>query len=141
MEYLVKLSSKDENDDVQYLDITLTATDETDAVEKAIQYYYSEYWTNTNWNKDKFNDEMNKFKLKLSELESDLIVKGSLDKKLLSLIYESDLRKHLGATDKSLLEFSELSLLMKLDYLSDIGCELNYFVCPKKTRFEKITIK
>ena len=56
-----------------------------DAVEKAIQYYYSEYWTNTNWNKDKFNEEMNKFKLKLSELESDLIVKGSLDKKLLSL--------------------------------------------------------
>lgn len=139
MNYIVKISSKDGNGDIQYVDIKITATDEVEAINRSILYYYSEYWTNVEWNKDKFTQEMDKFRSKLDELNK-LVAGDCIDKNRLLLEYESELRKHLGSSDKSLREFSIMTIDSKLNYLSDIGCELNYFVYPERTKFEKVII-
>lgn len=143
--YIVKLSAKDENFDVHLLSIELSALDEESAIKKAIDYYYETHWTNTEWRKDEFEFEVEYLKNKLLLLEKDIgaRIKKNIDipiKDKIMSFYEKELRELLGCSDKSLKEFSKLSIGNKIDYLSDIGCDLSYFVYLKRSKFEKISI-
>ena len=142
--YIVKISAKDENGEYQYIDFEVKCNSEILAVHQAVNYYYSKYWSNSDWQKDEFEKDKNNFKNKINELFNSSSLKNhSLKIFLLNEFqekYESYLRSYLGATDKSVEEFSKISLQNKIQYLSEIGCELSYFVYPKKTKFEKILI-
>lgn len=143
--YIVKLSAKDRNMDVHLLDIELSALDEESAIKKVIDYYYETYWTNAEWRKDEFEFEVKYLKNKLYLLEKNISsriknnIKIPFKDKIMS-IYEKELRESLGCYDKSLKEFSKLSIFDKINYLSDIGCDLSYFVYLKRSKFKKISI-
>jgi elongation factor P hydroxylase len=138
--YVVKLDSQDENGDSQFIEMEVKEASKDLALIKAINYFYKEYWTNTEWKKEELEKEMVSFKKKINDLSDSVFLKRLPNKHVIINEYESDLRRYLGATDKSLEEFSKLQLNAKIDYLYDIGCNLRYFVYPKKTKFEKLTI-
>jgi hypothetical protein len=138
--YIVKLSAKDGNNDYQYVNIEVKSNNEEIAINKAVNYYYEKYWSNTEWRKEEFEQEMVSFKNKVDELNDSLFLKMIPNKDTIINEYESELRRHLGATDKSIEEFSKMSLYLKINYLSEIGCELSYFAYPKKSKFESVSI-
>jgi hypothetical protein len=80
------------------------------------------------------------FKKKLEELNDSVFLKMIPNKDIIINEYESELRQNLGATDKSIEEFSKMALYLKISYLSEIGCELSYFAYPKKSKFESVSI-
>ena len=129
--YIVKLSEKDRNMDVRLLDIELSALDEESAIKKAIDYYYETYWTNTEWRKYEFEFEVKYLKNKLYLLEKN--ISSRIKKKIDIPIKDKIISIYVK-------EFSKLSVGDKIDYLSDIGCDLSYFVYLKGSEFEKISI-
>ena len=138
--YVVKLSAKDGNGDYQFLNIEVKSTNEEIAINKAVDYYYEKYWSNTEWRKDEFDKEMDFFKKKIEELSDSIFLKMIPNKDIILNEYESELRRNLGATDKSIEDFSKMELYLKVSYLSEIGCELSYFAYPKKSKFENVSI-
>ena len=138
--YIVNLSAKDENDDYQFLKVEVKTNDENIAIANAINHYYETYWTNTEWRKDEFEKELKDFKSKLKNLSSETLLKSIPNFDVIINEYEHELRRNLGATDKSLTDFTQLSIPLKIDYLIDIGCELSFFVYPKKSKFQNITL-
>jgi hypothetical protein len=52
--YIVKLSAKDGNEDYQFVNVEVSCNNQEIAVNKAVDYYYTEYWTNTEWRKEEF---------------------------------------------------------------------------------------
>jgi hypothetical protein len=138
--YVVKLSAKDRNEDYQFVNIEVKSINEEIAINKAVNYYYKEYWSNTEWRKEEFEKEMVSFKKKLEELNDSVFLKMIPNKDIIINEYESELRQNLGATDKSIEEFSKMALYLKISYLSEIGCELSYFAYPKKSKFESVSI-
>lgn len=142
MNYNVSLSARDGNDDYQYLTIEVDGESEYVALNKAINYYYETYWSNSEWRKDEFLNEINLLKSNLLSLSNGLTLKNSIDIDRIVNDYASDLRNYYGCTDLSVEEFSHISISNKIDYLSEIGCELAYIIYPKKiTKFEKIILK
>lgn len=138
--YIVKLSVKDNNGDCQLLNIEVKCNDEDLAIEKAINYYYETYWSNSEWRKDEFDKEMEDFVNNLQILSKKTMLKNIPNFSMVVNEYKSKLRISLGATDKSFQEFSNLSITSKADYLLDIGCDLSYFVYNKKYKFENVSI-
>lgn len=138
--YVVKLSSLDRNGDYQYLTIELKSLNEDSALNKAIDYYYKEYWSNCEWRKDEFEIEVRSFINKIDKLSDEVLLKHIPNKDIIINEYKSLLRQELGSTDKTLEEFNRLSINGKISYLFDIGCELSYFVFPKSSKFEKVKI-
>jgi hypothetical protein len=138
--YVVKLSAKDRNGDYQFVNIEVKSINEEIAINKAVNYYYKKYWSNTEWRKEEFEKEMVSFKKKLEELNDSVFLKMIPNKDIIINEYESELRQNLGATDKSIEEFSKMALYLKISYLSEIGCELSYFAYPKKSKFESVSI-
>jgi hypothetical protein len=139
--YIVNLSAKDANGDCKYFNIEVNCNNDDLAVNKAIAYFYQKYWTNTEWRKEEYEREIAFFKNKLSELSDSTLLKKIPNKNQIIDEYSRELRNYLGSTDKSIEEFSKMSLSSKIEYLLDIGCELNYFVYYKKTKFEKVYIE
>jgi hypothetical protein len=80
------------------------------------------------------------FKKKVSQLKDSTLLKLLPNEDCIINDYESHLRSNLGATDKSVEEFIKMSLYSKIQYLSEIGCELSYFAYPKKSKFESVSI-
>ena len=138
--YVVKLSAKDGNGDCQFVNIEVKSNNEEIAINKAVDYYYEKYWTNSEWRKDEFDKEMDSFKNKIEELSDSAFLKMIPNKDIIIKEYESELRRNLGATDKSIEGFSKMALHKKVSYLSEIGCELSYFAYPKKSKFESVSI-
>ena len=138
--YVVKLSAKDGNGDCQFVNIEVKSNNEEIAINKAVDYYYEKYWSNTEWRKDDFDKEMDSFKKKIEELRNSVFLKIIPNKDIIINEYESELRRNLGATDKSIEDFSKMALYLKVSYLSEIGCELSYFAYPKKSKFESVSI-
>jgi hypothetical protein len=138
--YIVKLSAKDGNEDYQFVNVEVSCNNQEIAVNKAVDYYYTEYWTNTEWRKEEFETEMISFKKKVSQLKDCTLLKLLPNEDCIINDYESHLRSNLGATDKSVEEFIKMSLYSKIQYLSEIGCELCYFAYPKKSKFESVSI-
>lgn len=138
--YIVKLSAKDGNEDYQFVNVEVKYNNKEIAVNKAVDYYYEKYWTNTEWRKEDFEAEMISFKNKLNQLNDSVLLKRLPNKDIIINEYESDLRSHLGAIDKSVQEFTKMPLYLKIEYLSEIGCELSYFAYPKKSKFESVSI-
>ena len=142
--YIVKLSAKDGNEDYQFVNVEVKCNNKEIAIKKAIDYYYSEYWTNSDWKKEEFETDIINYKNKINELfNSSLLKNYSLRNIILNDFqyqYESYLRSYLGASDKSVEDFTKMSISFKIQYLSEIGCELSYFAYPKKTKFEKASI-
>lgn len=138
--YVVKLSAKDGNEDYQFVNVEVSCNNEEIAVNKAVDYYYDKYWTNTEWRKEEFETEMISFKKKIKQLNDSTLLKILPNKDIIINEYESYLRSHLGASDKSLEDFSKMALYLKIEYLSEIGCELSYFAYPKKSKFESVSI-
>jgi hypothetical protein len=138
--YIVKLSAKDGNEDYQFVNVEVKCNNEEIAINKAVDYYYAKYWTNTEWRKEEFETEMISFKNKLNQLNDSVLLKRLPNKDIIINEYESDLRIYLGASDKSVENFSKMALYLKIQYLSEIGCELSYFAYPKKSKFESASI-
>lgn len=138
--YIVKISSKDNNGDYQFINFEVKCNNEEISLNKAVDYYYEKYWTNTEWKKEEFEAEMISFKNKLTQLNDSVLLKRLRNKDIIINEYESDLRSLLGATDKSVEDFAKMSLEKKTQYLLEIGCELSYFAYPKKSKFENISI-
>jgi uncharacterized protein (DUF2132 family) len=138
--YIVKLSAKDGNEDYQFVNVEVNCNNENTAINKAVDCYYEKYWTNTEWRKEDFEAEMISFKNKLNQLNDSVLLKRLPNKDIIINEYESDLRSHLGAIDKSVQEFTKMALCLKIEYLSEIGCELSYFAYPKKSKFESVSI-
>lgn len=136
--YIVKLLAKDGNEDCQFVNVEVNCNNEEIAINKAVDFYYEKYWTNTEWRKEDFENEMIKIKSKIELLSKDLLI--SVDKLIDINEYESNLRNYLGSSDKSLEDFSKMALYLKIRYLSEIGCQLSYFVYPKKSKFENVSI-
>ena len=115
---------------------------ETLAVNKALEYYYEKFWTNSNNNKELFEEELDKFKKGLDKLQSETYYNVFPDKYEIIKNFESELRQQLSCTDKTIDEFNMLSINSKINYLSDLGCNLDYFVVPKKfiNKFETIKL-
>jgi len=138
--YVVKLSAKDGDGDYQFVNIEVKCNNEEIAINKAVDYYYEKYWSNTEWRKDEFDKEMSSFKKKIEELKNSVFLKMIPNKDIILKEYESELRRNLGATDKPIEDFSKMALYLKVNYLSEIGCELSYFTYPKKSKFENASI-
>ena len=138
--YVVKLSAKDGNGDYQFVNINVKSNNEEIAINKAVDYYYEKYWSNTEWRKDEFDKEMSSFKKKIEELSNSIFLKMIPNKDVIVNEYESELRRNLGATDKSIEDFSKMELYLKVSYLSEIGCDLSYFIHPKKSKSENVSI-
>lgn len=138
--YVVKLSAKDGNGDYHFVSIEVKCNNEEIAINKAVDYYYEKYWSNTEWRKDEFDKEMDSFKKKIEELKNSVFLKMIPNKDIILKEYESELRRNLGATDKPIEDFSKMALYLKVNYLSEIGCELSYFTYPKKSKFENVSI-
>lgn len=138
--YIVKLSAKDGNEDYQFLNVEVSCNNQEIAINKAVDYYYSKYWTNTEWRKEELEIEMISFKNKIKQLNDSTLLKVLPNKDIIINEYESYLRSHLGASDKSVKDFSKMALYLKIQYLSEIGCELSYFAYPKKSNFESASI-
>lgn len=115
---------------------------ETLAVNKALTYFYEKFWTNSNNNKELFEQELDKFKKGLDKLQSETYYNVFPDKYEIIKNFESELRQQLSCTDKTIDEFNMLSINSKINYLSDLGCNLDYFVVPKKfiNKFESIKL-
>lgn len=140
--YIVKLSSKDQNDDVQLFEFEIKLDNEDDSIGTAINYYYETYWTNTEWKKEEYEKEMESFINKIDLLSTELLLKRIPNKNTMIFEYEHELRIKLDSTYKSISEFNEMDIVSKILYLNDIGCELNYFSYLKEdeNKFEKITL-
>jgi len=138
--YIVKLSAKDGNEDYHFVNVEVNCNNENTAINKAVDYYYDKYWSNTDWRKEEFEAEMISFKNKVNQLNDSTLCKILPNKDIIINEYESYLRSHLGASDKSVEDFSKMSLYLKLQYLSEIGCELSYFAYPRKSKFESVSI-
>ena len=138
--YIVKLSAKDGNIDYHFVNVEVNCNNENTAINKAVDYYYDKYWSNTDWRKEEFEAEMISFKNKVNQLNDSTLCKILPNKDIIINEYESYLRSHLGASDKSVEDFSKMSLYLKLQYLSEIGCELSYFAYPRKSKFESVSI-
>ena len=138
--YIVKLSAKDGNGDYQFVNVEVNCNNEEVAANKAVVCYYDKYWANTEWRKEEFEKEMVFFKKKISQLSDTVLLKSLPNKDIIIHEYESELRSHLGASDKSIEDFSQMCLSLKIQYLSEIGCQLSYFAYPKKSKFESVSI-
>ena len=142
--YIVNLYSKSldkQESDIQLIELEIDAVNEFVAANKAIDYYYREKWSNAEWRKDEFELEMKSFNAKIKEFSKNTLLGFIPNTDIIINEYQSFLRKHLGSSDKSISEFNSLdNISSKIDYLYEIGCDLQYFVYPKKTKFEKIVI-
>ena len=117
--------------------------DETTAIDKALNYYYEKFWSNTNTNKELFDQELDKFKKGLDKLETESYLDYLPNKEKLINDFQKELRSNLSCTDKRINEFDMLSINIKINYLSDLGCYIDYFVVPKKfiNKFETIKLE
>ena len=70
--YIVKLLAKDGNEDCQFVNVEVNCNNEEIAINKAVDFYYEKYWTNTEWRKEDFENEMIKIKSKIELLSKDL---------------------------------------------------------------------
>jgi len=116
---------------------------ELTVINEALVYFYENFWTNSTNNTDLFEQELDKFKKGLDKLQSETYYNVFPDKYEIIKNFESELRQQLSCDDKTVDEFKRLSVDNKINYLSDLGCNLDYFVVPKKfvNSFETIEIE
>jgi hypothetical protein len=138
--YIVSLSSKDKNEEYQFLHIKVETNDRNMAIHKAINYFYETCWSNVEWKKDEIELELTKFKENLNQLALSSELKYIPNKNGIIHDYERELRGKFGAVDKSISEFENMDISSKLEYLYDIGCDLEYFVYPNNSKFEQASI-
>ena len=120
------------NIDYHLIEIETNQTNEEMAAKMAIDYYYKTYWTNTEWRKEEFEKELKNIKSS---------IKPKYYKELKEQ-FEYLIRKDLNCTDKSIQDFESMDLYYKITYLESLGCNLAFFVMPKKlvNKFEKVKI-
>lgn len=140
--YIVKIKVSQKNNDTEsethyngydyhLLDFRVKVNNELTATAKAIDFYYLKYWTNTNWRADELNSEMEKFKKHLEELEEKTRLKNIPNSDVVIKEYEKSLRQELDCSDIPYGDFVEASIYDKLAYLSEVGCDLEYFAYPE----------
>ena len=137
--YKVILTSKDANNEFQVLELNIKENDAYNACCQAVDYYYENYWTNSNHNIEKFNQLVKIFIEKL-EIFNNEITHKVLNKDEIIKDYKSKIREKLGATDISVCEFKKLFYSEKIQYMKEIGCEVETVSFPIKTKIDKIKL-
>ncbi len=135
----VILTSKDENNEFQVLELNIKVINRYDACCQAVDYYYENYWTNSNHNLDKFNELVKIFIEKLEIFNNEIAFKV-LNKDVIIKEYKSQIRGKLGSTDISVHEFKKMFYYEKIQYMKEIGCEVETVSFPIKTKIDKIKL-
>jgi len=147
MKYVVILTSSnkellEEDKDRLVSEIHIDATDEEMAVRRSIDWFYKTKWTNTEHNKDKFDDAVNDFNGRLDKLFENNPYNLRFDFiNLMKSKFEDELRERFPCVDISITTFSVFSIRNKIKYLNQIGCILDYVVYPKKVEYEVVKLK
>lgn len=139
MKFIVLLScitTDSKEPDIQDLKLEIESTNCDSAINKAINHYYEKYWTNSNNNKELYEDKIKSFKSKLDVLKSQFKLEDT-NLNILLKEYSTNLRQEIGGTDISVEEFNDLNISNKISYLYEIGLDLNYYCYSKNTKFIK----